>query len=115
MEIKDIIALVNAGYTKSEISELLEPSIVPSSAEPSGSAETHADPAPVPEEKPAEPAPAAAAAPAAPAVDNSEVLAALKELTKTIQKNAILRDDLKLVKQDTAEDILGKIINPTGQ
>ena len=111
MEIKDIVALVNAGYTKSEISELLEPSIVPSSsAEPSGSAETHADPAPVPQEVPA--APAAAAAPA---VDNSEVLAALKELTKTIQKNAILRDDLKLVKPDTAEDILGKIINPTGQ
>ena len=111
MEVNDIVALVRAGFTKSEISELLRPS----SAEPSGSAETHADPAPVPEEKPAEPAPAAAAAPAAPAVDNSEVLAALKELTKTIQKNAILRDDLKLVKQDTAEDILGKIINPTGQ
>lgn len=110
MEIKDIIALVNAGYTKSEISELLEPSIVLSSAEPSGSAETHADPAPVPQE-----APAAPAAAAAPAVDNSEVLSALKELTRTIQKNAILRDDLKLVKPDTAEDILGKIINPTGQ
>lgn len=110
MEMNDLLALVRAGYTKQEISELIEPSIAPSYAEPSGSAETHADPAPVPQE-----APAAPAAAAAPAVDNSEVLAALKELTKTIQKNAILRDDLKLVKPDTAEDILGKIINPTGQ
>ena len=109
MEIKDIVALVNAGYTKTEISELLSSAASP---EPSGPAEAPADPAPVPEPVKAEAAPAAAAAPA---VDNSEVLSALKELTKTIQKNAILRDDLKLVKPDTAEDILGKIINPTGQ
>ena len=109
MEIKDIIALVNAGYTKSEISELLSSAASP---EPSGPAEAPADPAPVRETVKAEAAPAAAPAPA---VDNSEVLSALKELTKTIQKNAILRDDLKLVKPDTAEDILGKIINPTGQ
>ena len=107
MEIKDIVALVNAGYTKSEISELLSSAASP---EPSGPAEAPADPAPVRETVKAEAAPAAA-----PAVDNSEVLSALKELTKTIQKNAILRDDLKLVKPDTAEDILGKIINPTGQ
>lgn len=111
MEVKDIISLVNAGYTKSEISELLSTASL-TSPEPSGPAETPADPAPVQEPVKAE-APAAPAA--APAVDNSEVLAALKELTKTIQKNAILRDDLKLVKPDTAEDILGKIINPTGQ
>ena len=109
MEIKDIVALVNAGYTKTEISEMLSSAASP---EPSGPAEAPADPAPVREPVKAE-APAAPAA--APAVDNSEVLSALKELTKTIQKNAILRDDLKLVKPDTAEDILGKIINPTGQ
>ena len=108
MEIKDIVALVNAGYTKSEISELLSSAVT--SPEPSGPAEAPADPAPVQEPVKAEAAPAAA-----PAVDNSEVLSALKELTKTIQKNAILRDELKLVKPDTAEDILGKIINPTGQ
>lgn len=111
MEIKDIVALVNAGYTKSEISELLSSASL-TSPEPSGPAEAPADPAPVPETVKAE-APAAPAA--APTVDNSEVLSALKELTKTIQKNAILRDDLKLVRPDTAEDILGKIINPTGQ
>ena len=113
MDVKDIVALVNAGYTKSEISELLA-SASHTSPEPSGSVAPNADPAPVPETVKEE-APAAPAAAAAPAVDNSEVLAALKELTKTIQKNAILRDDLKLLKPDTAEDILGKIINPTGQ
>lgn len=107
MEMNDLLALVRAGYTKQEISELL----VPSSAEPSGSAAPTADPAPV-QDRPAEPAPAAAAAPAAPAVDNSEVLSALKELTKTIQKNAILRDELHVAKQDSATDILGRIINP---
>lgn len=111
MEVKDIVALVNAGYTKSEISELLSSASL-TSPEPSGPAKAPpADPAPVQETV----KPEAPAAPAAAAVDNSEVLAALKELTKTIQKNAILRDDLKLVKPDTAEDILGKIINPTGQ
>lgn len=109
MKVEDIVALVNAGYTKSEISELLSSATSP---EPSGPAEAPADPAPVQETVKVE-APAAPAA--APAVDNSEVLSALKELTKTIQRNAILRDDLKLVKPDTAEDILGKIINPTGQ
>ena len=110
MEMNDLLALVRAGYTKSEISALTS-FIVPSSAEgPSGSDTPQSDPAPVPEEKPAAPA----AAPA-PVTDNSEVLAALKELTKTIQKNAILRDDLRPVKQETATDILGKIINPTGQ
>ena len=107
MEMTDLLALVRAGYTKQEISELL----VPSSAEPSGPAAPTADPAPV-QDRPAEPAPAAAAAPAAPAVDNSEVLSALKELTKTIQKNAILRDELHVAKQDSATDILGRIINP---
>ena len=111
MEVKDIIALVNAGYTKSEISELLSSA---SSPEPSGPAEAPADPAPVQEPVKAE-APAAPAAAAAPAVDNSEVLSALKELTKTIQRNAILRDSLPAVKQDAAEDILGRIINPTGK
>lgn len=107
MEIKDIVALVNAGYTKSEISELLSSAASP---EPSGPAEAPADPAPVQEPVKAEAAPAAA-----PTVDNSEVLSALKELTKTIQKNAILRDDLRPAKQETATDILGKIINPTGK
>lgn len=110
MELNDLLALVRAGYTKSEISELCAPPIVLSSAEPSGADPEPSTPAPVPAEKPA--APAAAPAPAA---DNSEVLAALKDLTRTIQKNAILRDNLNIVKKDTAEDILGKIINPTGK
>ena len=112
MDVKDIVALVNAGYTKSEISEMFS-SATNTSPEPSGPAASAADPAPVPETVKAE-APAAPAA-AAPAVDNSEVLSALKELTKTIQKNAILRDNMQVVKPDTAEDILGRIINPSGK
>lgn len=110
MEINDLLALVRAGYTKEEIAALSSDGTSSLPIEPSGPVSEPADPAPVREEQPA--APAAAAAPA---VDNSEVLSALKELTKTIQKNAILRDSLPAVKQDAAEDILGRIINPTGK
>lgn len=114
MEINDLLALVRAGYTKEEITGLSENLSTPSSLEePSGSAAPPADPAPVPEA--AAPAAASPAAAASQVTDNSEVLAALKELTKTIQRNAILRDDLHVTKQDDATDILGRIINPTGK
>lgn len=109
MEIKDIISLVNAGFTRDEIMTLTGPSSDPPIVAPEAAAETPtpaaAAPAPAPVQEPVQ----------APVLDNTEVLSAIKELTKTIQKNAILRDDLKLVKPDTAEDVLGKIINPTGQ
>ena len=59
----------------------------------------------------AEPAPEAPTpAPAVP--DNSEVLAALKDLTQTIRKNAILRDTMRPSEQPSAVDILASVINP---
>ena len=109
MEIKDIISLVNAGFTRDDIMTLMGPTSDPPIVAPEAAAEAPtpaaAEPAPAPVQEPVQ----------APVLDNTEVLSAIKELTKTIQKNAILRDDLKLVKPDTAEDVLGKIINPTGQ
>lgn len=104
MEIKDIIALVNAGFTRDEIMTLTGPTSDPPIAAPEAAAE-----APTPAA--AEPAPEAPTpAPAVP--DNSEVLAALKDLTQTIRKNAILRDTMRPTEQPSAVDILASVINP---
>ena len=104
MEIKDIISLVNAGFTRDEIMTLMGPTSDPSIVAPEAAAE-----APTPAA--AEPAPEAPTpAPAVP--DNSEVLAALKDLTQTIRKNAILRDTMRPTEQPSAVDILASVINP---
>ena len=104
MEIKDIISLVNAGFTRDEIMTLTGPTSDPSIVAPEAAAE-----APTPAA--AEPAPEAPTpAPAVP--DNSEVLAALKDLTQTIRKNAILRDTMRPTEQPSAVDILASVINP---
>ena len=104
MEIKDIISLVNAGFTRDEIMTLTGPTSDPPIVAPEAAAE-----APTPAA--AEPAPEAPTpAPAVP--DNSEVLAALKDLTQTIRKNAILRDTMRPTEQPSAVDILASVINP---
>ena len=104
MEIKDIISLVNAGFTRDEIMTLMGPTSDPSIVAPEAAAEapTPAAAAPAPE--------APTPAPAVP--DNSEVLAALKDLTQTIRKNAILRDTMRPTEQPSAVDILASVINP---
>lgn len=106
MEIKDIISLVNAGFTRDEIMTLMGPTSDPSIAAPEAAAEapTPAAAEPAPEAPKPEPAPAAP--------DNSEVLAALKDLTQTIRKNAILRDTMRPTEQPSAVDILASVINP---
>ena len=104
MEIKDILSLVNAGFTRDDIMTLMGPTSDPSIVAPEAAAE-----APTPAA--AEPAPEAPTpAPAVP--DNSEVLAALKDLTQTIRKNAILRDTMRTTEQPSAVDILASVINP---
>lgn len=104
MEIKDILSLVNAGFTRDEIMTLMGPTSDPPIVAPEAAAE-----APTPAA--AEPAPEAPTpAPAVP--DNSEVLAALKDLTQTIRKNAILRDTMRPTEQPSAVDILASVINP---
>lgn len=103
MEIKDILALVNAGFTRDEIMKLSSDSSVnPPVAAPEAAAEA---PTPAAAEPAPEPAPA-------PVPDNSEVLAALKDLTQTIRKNAIMRDTMKPSEQPSAVDILASVINP---
>ena len=105
MELKDILALVNAGFTRDDIMTLSGQS-APPPMEPAAAAEapTPAAAEPVPEPPKPEPAPAAP--------DNSEVLAALKDLTQTIRKNAIMRDTMRPTEQPSAVDILASVINP---
>lgn len=107
MEIKDLLALVNAGFTRDEIMKLSDSSVNPPVAAPAAAAEapTPAAAEPAPELPKPEPAPAQVP-------DNSEVLAALKDLTQTIRKNAIMRDTMKPSEQPSAVDILASVINP---
>lgn len=106
MEIKDIIALVNAGFTRDEIMTLMGPASDPSTVAPEAAAEAPTPAAAEPAPEPTKPEPA----PAVP--DNSEVLAALKDLTQTIRKNAIMRDTMRPTEQPSAVDILASVINP---
>ena len=95
---------MNAGFTRDDIMTLTGPTSDPPIVAPEAAAET-------PTPAAAEPAPEAPTpAPAVP--DNSEVLAALKDLTQTIRKNAILRDTMRPSEQPSAVDILASVINP---
>ena len=77
MSYKDIIILLNAGYTKEEISGM-------DAAQPDPAAIPQPDPQPAPQ---LEPAPDAQTAPAAPAAPQPDLLAAIRELTAAVQAN----------------------------
>ena len=119
MELTDIMALVKAGYTKDEISQMAQtPNPVP-----------NADPVPAPVDKPAqaeEPAPAPVAEPApaptpapVPAQEAqpsmADVMQSIAKLTSAIQANAIAQSTLPNggFQQPTAEDMVAQIIRPT--
>lgn len=102
MKISEVISLLKAGYTKKEIDELRNTEIS-SSAEQTGSAS-----ASQPEE--AQPSPPVTAA-ASTGPDNTEILKAIQDLTKTIQTQNIRNSQLEIPKQDSAVDILGSLIN----
>ena len=123
MDIKDILSLVNAGFSKEEIVQM--------TATPA----TEPAPAPVPEEKPVEaPAPVAVAEPVAtpkpvytPApVPTSkpeeptmaQLMESIARLTSAVQANAIAQSVIPgglqtTQNQPTAEDMLAEIIRPT--
>lgn len=109
MKIEDLMKLVNAGFTRDEILRFTGPLATDPPFPPDAAAEPAPAAADVPVET--EPEPAAPAAPAAP--DNSEVLAALKDLTNTIRKTSIMRDTLQETEKPSAVDVLASIINPS--
>lgn len=102
MKISEVVSLLKAGYTKKEIDELRAAENVVTPAIEDASAPEPA--APAVNDPPA-------AAPAAPGPDNSEVLQAIKDLTKTLQMQNIRNDVLTPSRPETAVDILGSIIN----
>ena len=119
MELTDIMALVKAGYTKDEITQMAQtPNPVP-----------NPDPVPAPVDKPtqadepapapvAEPTPAPAATPVpAPETQPSmaDVMQSIAKLTSAIQANAIAQSVLPNggIQQPTAEDMVAQIIRPT--
>lgn len=85
MDIKDIIALANAGFTAQQIATMA----------------TTPAPAPAPA-----PVPAPAPAPVDPIMEQ------LKALTTAVQTNAIINSQLPITQPETPEDILASIINP---
>ena len=102
MKISEVVSLLKAGYTKKEIDELRAAENVVTPAIEDASAPEPAAPAVL--DPPA-------AAPASPGPDNSEVLQAIKDLTKTLQMQNIRNDVLTPSRPETAVDILGSIIN----
>lgn len=129
MDIKDILSLVNAGFSKEEIVQMTNPATPAPEPAPT--------PAPVPvlEVKPVEaPAPAAVAEPVAepkpvytPApVPTSkpeeptmaQLMESIARLTSAVQANAIAQSVIPgglqtTQNQPTAEDMLAEIIRPT--
>ena len=92
MDIKDIIALANAGFTAQQIATMATTA-----------------PAPAPAQVPA-PAPVPVPAPAPVPVD--PIMEQLKALTTAVQTNAIINSQLPITQPETPEDILASIINP---
>ena len=98
MDAKNIIALVNAGYTKAEIDAMEAP----------------ADPATEAPEAPADPAPAADPQPAeAPAAQpqHDQILQALERLTNSIMQHN-LNQTVAQPAERTVQDALAAIIAP---
>lgn len=104
MDVKDILALINAGYTKAEISAMTaaqEPALNP-------------DPTIQPEPEAVPVADEPAVVPADNNADLSALLAEVKQLRAAVQANALRSDSLPtLTKEDIATKILGEVINPT--
>lgn len=115
MKLEEIITLLNAGYTKDEIQALEMPENKPAAEDPKDPQEAPAAPD---QEEPA--APAAPAAPVLNGTDNAEVTkyiaqltAQVSSLTKQIQNSNLLNAQQPAQHQNSAEDILANLINPT--
>lgn len=100
MKITEIIQLLKAGYSKSEIAELRDAELanLPSESPASESA-------PEPEPDPAQ-------APAGPDPQIEELKQTVLNLQKLIQKQNVQTTARESVKPETAVDILAGIINP---
>lgn len=119
MNIKDVIALVNAGFSKSEITAMLSadaPAPKPEAPTPNPEAPAPKPEAPAPKpEAPAQAQEAPAPKPeAASSLDLSGLNTAIDSLTKKIQSINLSAAELPEPEsiQKKADDILASIINP---
>ena len=109
MDYSDLMKLVNAGFTKSEILAITGnansvPAAVPDPIpEPEAAAP---DPEPVPEVKPEAPAPVEQSA-----ID--KLTAEVTRLTALVQKSNLLQAEQPAMEPPKAEDILASIIYPS--
>ena len=121
MELNDILALVKAGYTRDEITQMEQPGTANANPVPV--------PAPVPEPTPQpEPVPAQATEPVAVSATQpvpaptqteptmAEIMQSIAKLTSAVQANAIAQSVIPggvTQPTPTAEDMLAEIIRPT--
>lgn len=104
MKVSDVLDLLHAGYSKEDIEAM----------EGFTSEEVTVTVQETPEEKPEEkPAPAPAPQPE-PARDEryDELLAAFQKLTNTIQASNILNDENKVVRPQTADEVIAQFLAP---
>lgn len=117
MNLTDIIALANAGFTAQQIAGLATANQTQMQSTTSQKAPT------VPTTIPAQPPtviptpqiPSAApqnAAPVATPASTDPIMAQLQNLTTAIQANGILSSQMPITQPETPEDVLASIINP---
>lgn len=123
MELKDILILAQAGYTREEIAQMENPG----TPAPAPAPVVEQTPTPEPQPAPAqavEPVPAPAPAPAptpTPAPQEAqpsmaEIMQAISKLTGAVQANAIAQSMIPggaNPQTPTAEDMIAEIIRPT--
>lgn len=113
MDVKDLLKLVDAGFTPAQIEKLTgEPQAAPE--EPAAPAEAQAEPAPVIPEDPApvsDPIPAPAPAQTIQQASLEALQKELKDLRLALQAQN-LRANGPAPKEETVEDVLASIIAP---
>lgn len=104
MKLSDVMDLIHAGYTKEEISAM----------EGYTTEEVTVTVQETPEEKPEEKPVPAPAPTQEPARDEryDELLAAFQKLTNTIQASNILNDENKVVRPQTADEVIAQFLAP---
>lgn len=108
MILSEIMALVNAGFTKEDISKML------SAPEPAPTPAPEPVPTPAPEPAPTpEPTPEPEPDNAQPSM--SDLMQSIAKLTSAVQANAIAHSVIPggAKQEPTAEDMLAEIIRPT--
>lgn len=111
MNLEDVIKLIDAGFSKDEITAMMSPE------RSSADILSHEDSSVTPETE-KEPTPAAeqsAPVPASSPDQNSDLLKAIRDLTTTIQSGAILNSVFNSDNERTSYDILADVLSPDGR